>query len=490
MIQLATGFEVLTSLPLDSRNLMTKAEMLTANDNVFPDYFLTQCADDGGKLYVYDKSNATPSATTGKFTPLDESFGQDIQVTELPVAGSDEVGKIYQYIGETDADTGVIKACWYICAGNDEDGYAWENILVEPALVLSEITDEDDEEFIEGSLKTIVLKQGEKLIGKFGIDKELVVTEGSVMKITVEKVDEDDESTWIYTIDGTDPAETYTKADTEDEESDYYKYPLAASTFIVLKIANQDYPIFIDAKAVVSDELGTVSEDVTANCVVGALEIGDKITEGMNITDVVKALLIKYYPPTVKLTSTPVDKVVEIGESITVNLSAAVTKKSEDVTNVTFYSDADVLEEVTTDVAEGGTFTHAVAAPVTTTTVFKATATDGKKVSESKVTYKFVHPFYHGVVADKADIDVTTLTKLVEDEGDKEVNYIANNQYVVFAYDASYGDLTSILDPSSFENLGSFDKSTQTVGTVTYNVYVGKTPLTSSASGFKYNFIF
>lgn len=486
-IQLATNFEVLTGLPIDSRLLMSKLEMLTANDNVMPEYLLTQCTDENGRLYVYAK-NAAPNAVTGKFTPLDSNFGQDIQVTALPVAGSDEVGHVYQYIGETDEENDLIKGCWYICDGNDEDGYAWENIPVEPTLVLSEITDDTDPDFIEGSLKTITLKQGKNLIGKFGIDKELVVTEGSVKKITVEQVEPDDDTTWVYTIDGTDPAETYTKADTEDEESDYYKYPLTASTYIVLGIANQTYPVFIDAKSVISEDLGTVTEDVTANCAVGAMEIGDIIEEGSNITDVVKKLLIKYYAPTISLTATPAGKVIEIGETVSVNLSAVAAKKSENITKVAFYKGTDVLEEITTDVASGGTFTHAVADEIDTTTTFKATVTDGKKTAESKVTYTFVHPYYWGVVADKSDIDVASLTKLVEEKGKKTLTYKANNQYVVFAYDSAYGNLTSILDPSSFENLGSFDKSVVDVNGTNYNVYVGKSPLTST--GFEYRFIY
>lgn len=487
-IQLATNFEVLTGLPIDSRLLMSKTEMLTANDNVMPEYLLTQCTDENGRLYVYSKNNPTPNAVTGKFTPLDSNFGQDIQVTALPVAGSDEVGHVYQYIGETDEDADLIKGCWYICDGNDDDGYAWENILVEPSLSLDEITDEDDPDFIEGSLKTITLKQGKNLIGKFGIDKELVVTEGSVKKITVEQVDPDDESTWIFSIDGTDPVETYTKADTENEESDYYKFPVVASTYIVLGIANQSYPIFIDVKAVVSDNIGVVEEDVTANCAVGAMEIGDIIEEGSSITDVVKKLLIKYYAPTISLSATPTGKVIEIGESVSVNLSAVASKKSENITKVAFYKGTDVLEEITTDVASGGTFTHAVADEIDTTTTFKATVTDGKKTAESKVTYTFVHPYYWGVVDSTADIDVASLTKIVEEKGKKTLTYKANNQYCVFAYDASYADLTSILDPSSFENLGSFEKQTILVGETNYKVYVGKSPLTST--GFEYRFIY
>lgn len=483
MIKIASGFEVLSNVCLDSRSLLTKAAMLGANDSLFPDYFLAQCSDDNGKLYVYKKS-ATPNATTGKFSPLEENLAPDVQLETLPTAGADELGKIYQYIGATDAT--YTKGYWYTCDGNPTDGYAWKIAFVNPPITITKVTSGTD--YVEGSKETWVFKQGDTEIAKMPIDKELVVTSGNVTKITVNKVTEADPETWVYTIEGTSPAETYKKSNTEDKTDAYYKYPLVDSTYIQLGIQNQTYPIFIDAKTVVSDKLGTVEEDVTANCIVGALEIGDKITEGMNITDVVKALLIKYYAPTVSLTSTPATKIVENGSTINVDLSAVATKKSEKITDVSFYEGSTLLESVTTGVDAGGTFTHTVTTPVTATTTFKATVTDGKKTNESKVTYKFVNPFYYGVVASTAGLDVTTLTKLVEDSGDKKINYVASNEYCVFAYDSAYGDLTSALDPSSFENLSSFDKSTATVGTVTYNVYVGKSPLTST--GFEYRFKF
>lgn len=451
--------------------------MLTANDNIMPEYFITQCTDENGRLYVYDKNNSTPSAETGKFTPLDSNFGQDIQVTVLPVAGSDEVGNVYQFIGETD-DT-YTQGYWYVCIGNDEDGFGWVQLDTQPCITIEKA---EETEVTEGYLATYVFKHGEKEIGKIDIPKELVVTEGSVKKITVDKVDPEDEETWVYTCGDS----TYTKADTENEESEFYKYPLTDSTYIVLGIANQSYPIFVDVKTVVSEDIGTVEEDVTANCAVGAMEIGDIIEEGSSITDVVKKLLIKYYPPTISLTSTPTGKVIEIGETITVNLSAAAAKKSENITKIAFYKGADVLEEISDDVASGGTFTHN-GEEISTTTTFKATVTDGKKVAESKVTYSFVHPYYWGVVDSTADIDVTSLTKLVEEKGKKTLTYKANNQYCVFAYDAAYADLTSILDPSSFENLSSFEKKTIMVGETNYKVYVGKSALTST--GFEYRFI-
>lgn len=101
--------------------------MLTVNDNLMPNKYFTVCQDDGA-IYLYDKTN-TADPATGKFRKFEggESLpsggttgqllakksstdgdvewktvegGDSIQVEELPEASVDELGKIYQYIGE------------------------------------------------------------------------------------------------------------------------------------------------------------------------------------------------------------------------------------------------------------------------------------------------------------------------------------------------------------------------------------------------------
>ena len=56
------------------------------------------------------------------------------------------------------------------------------------------------------------------------------------------------------------------------------------------------------------------------------------------------------------------------------------------------------------------------------------------------------------------------------------------------AYPAEYGNLTSILDANSFENLDSFTKASTTVGDVAYNVYYTTSKVT--CQNFAYSFKF
>lgn len=332
-------------------------------------------------------------------------------------------------------------------------------------------------------LDDVATPEEAKLIGTIDIPKDLVVTSGSVVELekaeipNPEYVDEITTPGVSATLEVAKIGEDIIAAgDVEDEASPYYGYPIVAGTYIKLVVANQKKPIFIDAKSLVdTGSLGSTTANVTANVEVGGVMAGDVIEEGTDIQKLVERLLIKYYPPTVTLTATPANKVVEVGESINVELTAAVTKKSLDVASVIFSDGTAAV-----DVAEGGSFSHEIVDPVTDTTTFSVTVSDGKKEVSSSVKYTFVNPYYTGVVnADAVNVDITTLGKKIEEKGKKKYSYEPRNQYVVFAYPASYGDLTSILDINGFEQLPSFDKTSVTVGTVAYTVYTTATPVSN-----------
>lgn len=67
-IKINAPFELGAAVPVDTRLTLSKAEMLTVNDNVWPSKYLTVCSDDGA-IYLYDKTN-TMDAETGKFRIL------------------------------------------------------------------------------------------------------------------------------------------------------------------------------------------------------------------------------------------------------------------------------------------------------------------------------------------------------------------------------------------------------------------------------------
>lgn len=72
-INVSQAFHRTSANPVDESLALTKAQMLTVNDNLMPAYYFTICQDDG-KIYLYDKT-ATPSVTTGKFSEFQGGGG-------------------------------------------------------------------------------------------------------------------------------------------------------------------------------------------------------------------------------------------------------------------------------------------------------------------------------------------------------------------------------------------------------------------------------
>jgi len=69
-ISLSTGLLISGTDAVDTRLVMTKAEMVTAKGSKMPDNYICICKDDG-KLYMWDKS-FTPDPTYGRFKPYEE----------------------------------------------------------------------------------------------------------------------------------------------------------------------------------------------------------------------------------------------------------------------------------------------------------------------------------------------------------------------------------------------------------------------------------
>lgn len=111
-ITIIDGFLLNASSPLDYRQVLTKQQMLSAEDYGMPDVYFAICKDDG-KFYLYNKSNISNS-DTGKFvacnmkdsytkTEVDDLLKTiNHRVTSFPTPSADEEGKLYQYIGITD----------------------------------------------------------------------------------------------------------------------------------------------------------------------------------------------------------------------------------------------------------------------------------------------------------------------------------------------------------------------------------------------------
>ena len=110
----------------------------------------------------------------------------------------------------------------------------------------------------------------------------------------------------------------------------------------------------------------------------------------------------------------------------------------------------------------------------------------GSVTAEKTVT--FIQPFYYGVSNSSTVADFTGFTANVTPKGNKTFSYTTSNQYMVIAYDSSYGNLKNIIDPNGFETISGWTKSTLTVGGFSYFVYVANSPTTDTNAAFTFKF--
>ena len=230
----------------------------------------------------------------------------------------------------------------------------------------------------------------------------------------------------------------------------------------------------------------------------GGIAAGETF-EDVPITEMLNKILYPWVAPVVSATITAPSNggVKEKGDTQNVtNIRVNVTKKSSNITKI------EVLDGVTpvgtkegAEVQNGGTFDFACDIDVDTNKGFQVKVTDAatKVTNANTGSFTFVYPYYYGTVAKDASITeelIEGLTKQVVTKGNKSYTYNLVDNKALFAYPASYGNLTSIKDPNNFEVLDTFTKSQVQItgldGTPqTYNVYVNEA---STAAGFKFTF--
>lgn len=106
----------------------------------------------------------------------------------------------------------------------------------------------------------------------------------------------------------------------------------------------------------------------------------------------------------------------------------------------------------------------------------------------ARKTIEFVLPFMRGVSSTSSVASLSGMTEDLTKKANKTYSYTANNEYLVFAYDAAYGELKSILDQNGFENIDSFNRSTLTYESQSYYVYVSANAVTDTGASFTFKF--
>lgn len=253
-------------------------------------------------------------------------------------------------------------------------------------------------------------------------------------------------------------------------ESGFWLYSVADDKYIELSFAS-------DTKFTETE--GTMVE-------LGGLKAGTVVT---GWTDH-KALQEALFPATSpSITSfTPASTVNEVGTEVgVVTLSATVVKKTNPITSVTFYANDVAIETITTDVANGGTFSKDYTFENSDTdVVFKVVVSDGILTDATKTsTFSFVRNGFYGI--DNSNVPLTTsdqIRALTAIKGIKKgstfnIQIPVGAKNVIIAYASSLGDLKSVkfVESMNAEVSSVFTKTAiQVEGaegytTAEYNVY-------------------
>lgn len=222
--------------------------------------------------------------------------------------------------------------------------------------------------------------------------------------------------------------------------------------------------------------------DLKATTEIGMVTNGKVYTKGTRLEDIIRDILTTYQKCKLTVTHTPTttlyDAVTDTLNKITIK--ADVVKGTENVTNVSFFIDGKSVKELTTGVADGGSFSyeHTFATPTNKTFVIKVTATDGKQEDIVTKTVVFIGKTYYGTVGEEVvsptETDIKNLQYNTLKNSKKFVYQHITVDYgkVLYAYPASLGKLTKIVDADGRDYTNSYTQSETTVDGIRYYTYL------------------
>ena len=194
-----------------------------------------------------------------------------------------------------------------------------------------------------------------------------------------------------------------------------------------------------------------------------------------DLTDTINQILdLSYVAPSVSFSASGQGTTREKGDAVTSStLTASITKTTDDIAEVRFYQGASLLDTQTSGggIPSGGSSTYSWTGSFSDNTTFSVQVDDdgtsgGPSTVSASRTFNFVYPYYVG--ADSASLaasSVAGLTKrIISSTSNREETITAGSGEVFyFAYPASYGALTSILDENGFETFGDWTLRTENI---------------------------
>jgi hypothetical protein len=225
-----------------------------------------------------------------------------------------------------------------------------------------------------------------------------------------------------------------------------------------------------------------LESDFIATTAIGMVTNGKKYEKGTSLETIIRDILTTYQKCGLTVTLNPA---TELYDAVTdtldkININAKVTKGTNDVTEVSFFIDGAEMKENKTGVADGGDFSyeHSFATPTNNTFVVKVTATDGKQANTITKTITFIGKSYYGTVGESVvtptEADVKGLqSNVLKNTRKLTYQHIAVDYgKVLYAYPASLGALTKIVDADGRDYTNSYTKSEVVVDGINYYAYL------------------
>ena len=576
-INVGMGFKVGNMEPIDSRFVMSKAEMLAVTPATQPDIYFCVCSDDS-LMYVYDSSNSE-DATTGKFRcvstgAVDMNEYQkviDDALTTIDKTVPGAINELLNLINEKvalpevdgvendvltrDADGNVIwKAIpdvdlsgkldrpavdgttGQILVLQDDGSLAYADNVTEydDTAIQEAIANKLDKPAVDGTTgQILVLQDDGTLAYQDNVTEydDTAIQEALDTKLDKDKVVQNLDAPDAESVLSTEATQAAldTKVDKVDGSS------LVPDTEIakIHEHANQDVldnltkdadsgkllfegnPISVDVPVATVDAVGTVKPDGTtititddgtitavgggaaggdvadfvSNTVVGAIQKNTDLS-GKTSMEILKMALVSYVNPSATVSYSQTNTVLKKGQTFDLTITVSgIVKGTNDVAELILIKDGTVLETIPY-VAGTNSYEFSPITGINADCSFqiKVGDTQGKQYSTTK-SYSFVDPYYIGATDGIPTADtVVTLTELIEAKSNKTKKVTAADQYVVIAYPASYGNLTSIIDGNGFENLTDYTKISLTINDVAYNCYhtTGKKSMTDFSYTYKH----
>lgn len=225
-----------------------------------------------------------------------------------------------------------------------------------------------------------------------------------------------------------------------------------------------------------------LGSDFIATTAIGMVTNGKKYEKGTSLETIIRDILTTYQKCGLTVTLNPT---TELYDAVTdtldkINIGAKVTKGTNDVTEVSFFIDGAEMKEIKTGVADGGNFSyeHSFVTPTNNTFVVKVTATDGKQANTITKTITFIGKSYYGTVGESVvaptEADVKGLqSNVLKNTRKLTYQHIAVDYgKVLYAYPASLGALTKIVDADGRDYTNSYTKSEVVVDGINYYAYL------------------